>query len=381
MTALAQYHAARAAIAAAMGVNEAAAIRDEMEHVKLYARQVKDKELLADATEIQLRAERRLGELLLAAERAGQLQRQGRPRKALQEKPSRLEGFSSATLAEIGVDYKTSAKTKKTAALAEDAFEAIVHATRERIASGNAIIIAPEPDSEADIIQAAARIRAEKAEKRRNERLRRVIVNSDLSGELPKGRRFPLAYIDPPWRYENPHMGTTGRSIENHYPTMALEDICALPVGDLLLPDAVAFIWTTVPHTYCSVPAVLAAWGITFRSEIAWDKEVMAYGYWTRGQHEKLLICTRGDIPCPHGESCPPSVYRERRGAHSVKPDRFYEIIEGMFPQFLRLPPDEPLMIELFARRARRGWARWGNQAPADDAPAAASNEEERIGA
>jgi hypothetical protein len=42
-----------------------------------------------------------------------------------------------------------------------------------------------------------------------------------------------------------------------------------------------------------------------FRSEMAWDKVIIGTGYWTRGQHEKLLICTRGKIDSPHGSSCP----------------------------------------------------------------------------
>ncbi len=49
---------------------------------------------------------------------------------------------------------------------------------------------------------------------------------------------FPVLYADPPWRYE--HSETPDlRSIENQYPTMPVEDICALevPAAD----DAVLF--------------------------------------------------------------------------------------------------------------------------------------------
>jgi N6-adenosine-specific RNA methylase IME4 len=47
-------------------------------------------------------------------------------------------------------------------------------------------------------------------------------------------------------------------------------------------------------------------------------------------------------------------------GAHSEKPDVFYEIIEEHYPT---LPK-----FEMFARRARDGWASWGNEAPEDEA-------------
>jgi D-alanyl-D-alanine carboxypeptidase len=45
------------------------------------------------------------------------------------------------------------------------------------------------------------------------------------NSELPAGRRFPTVYADPPWRYEHPPMSES-RAVENHYPTMPLEEIC-----------------------------------------------------------------------------------------------------------------------------------------------------------
>jgi len=140
MTALVQYVRARAALAEATRVDEVLPLRDAMEHVKLHARQVQDRALLADATEIQNRAERKLGELIREAETAG-LIRPGRPRKASAENPAGQEGF---TLGEIGVSHKLSSLAQQKASLSERAFEAMVSATRERIVSGKARIIEPE---------------------------------------------------------------------------------------------------------------------------------------------------------------------------------------------------------------------------------------------
>src|SRR6185437_2234475 len=69
------------AIAAAKTFDEVRDIRDEMEHVKLYGRRVKNRELIAEATELQARASRRLGQLLDEAEKLGWIGR-GRPPKA-----------------------------------------------------------------------------------------------------------------------------------------------------------------------------------------------------------------------------------------------------------------------------------------------------------
>ena len=89
-------------------------------------------------------------------------------------------------------------------------------------------------------------------------------------------------------------------------------------------------------------------------------KDKIGLGFFIRGQHELLLIATRGDMPSPLPANRPPSVIAAPRREHSRKPDEAYELIEGMYPE---LPK-----IELFARSTREGWAAWGNEvATADD--------------
>ncbi len=141
MTMLAQYERARAALAEATKVEEVLSIRDELAHVKLYARQIRDRALLADASEFQLRAERRLGVLLAAAKEAGQLVERGRRKLAAEAKPDDVP----ATLEEIGVDKRLSASAQKQAALSDVDFESAVQATRERVISGRAKIVEAAP--------------------------------------------------------------------------------------------------------------------------------------------------------------------------------------------------------------------------------------------
>jgi hypothetical protein len=115
MTQLAAYDRARVALAEATRVDQVLSIRDEIQHVKLYARQIQDKALLEDAIVLQTRTERRLGVLLAAAKEAGQIA-EGRKRK------DDTEG-ERVTLTEIGVDRKLSARAQKAAALDDDHFE------------------------------------------------------------------------------------------------------------------------------------------------------------------------------------------------------------------------------------------------------------------
>lgn len=212
---------------------------------------------------------------------------------------------------------------------------------------------------EKEILEKAKAIRAEKAAVRREERLDRLAEISKGNAELSTDVRYPIIYADPPWRYENPPMGGTNRSIENHYPTMTLEEICALPVAELATEDALLYLWATAPKL-AECMKVIEAWGFEYRTNLVWDKEVIGMGYHARNQHEILLVAKRGEIPPPEAGKQPASVHRERRGDHSAKPTFYYEMIEAAYPQ---LPK-----IELFCRSPRDGWAVWGNQSEVADA-------------
>ena len=168
-----------------------------------------------------------------------------------------------------------------------------------------------------------------------------------------------MLYADPPWHFEvyNQESGVE-RAAGNHYSTMTLEEICALPVSDLATQAAVLFLWTTAPHLQESFQA-LAAWGFEYKTNIVWVKDKIGLGYFVRNQHELLLVATRGDMPSPLPANRPPSVINTPRREHSRKPDEAYELIERMYPELPR--------IELFARHARPGWDCWGNEAPAQN--------------
>lgn len=185
--------------------------------------------------------------------------------------------------------------------------------------------------------------------KRRNKAETIAANNQPIENSLGT---FNVLYADPPWRYE--HSVTDSRQIENQYPTMSLDDICALPIGEITEPDAVLLLWATSPKL-AEAMQVIDAWGFTYRSCMVWDKERMGMGYYARQQHELLLIAARGNLPVPEAANRPRSVIRiERDEKHSAKPHEFYQIIERMYPEYRK--------VELFARERRPDWAAWGNQ-------------------
>ena len=103
---------------------------------------------------------------------------------------------------------------------------------------------------------------------RRAARVARVLAHAGAP-DLTTLQPVPVLYADPPWRYEA--SPTASRAIENHYDTMTLDDICALPVSAAATPDAVLFLWAPSPKL-AEAQQVITAWGFTHRTSAVWVK-------------------------------------------------------------------------------------------------------------
>ena len=204
---------------------------------------------------------------------------------------------------------------------------------------------------EKEILRASKEIRARRAEERRDERMETLAAIATGNRGLDGVGTYPVIFADPPWRYD--YAETDTRAIENQYPTMPIEDICALPLASIATDDCVLFLWATSPKLIEALD-VVKAWGFTYKTCMVWAKDKIGMGYYARQQHELLLIATRGAPPTPAPADRPSSVITATRGEHSAKPDEFYAVIERMYPA---LPK-----IELFCRSPRDGWSAWGNQ-------------------
>ena len=167
---------------------------------------------------------------------------------------------------------------------------------------------------------------------------------------------FNVIYADPAWPYSN--TGVHGAA-EDHYDTMTVSDICELPSKiDLQIADnAVLFMWSTNP-TLVDAFQVVKAWGFEYKTNMVWVKTDLVKpgsGFYVRGRHELLFICTRGSF-LPLVDVAPPigSVITAPVQEHSRKPDEAYDIIERLYPGCNYL--------ELFARHTRPGWVAWGDE-------------------
>lgn len=163
---------------------------------------------------------------------------------------------------------------------------------------------------------------------------------------------YGVIYADPPWRYDN---GTPGREIERHYQTMSDEEICAIDVP--CAKDAILYLWATAPRLESAL-AVMKAWGFHYKTQAVWDKVKVGMGFWFRGQHEILMVGTRGNVSPPPQALRIPSVIHCPRGRHSSKPELVRDKIAEWYPDAKRL--------EMFSRMKRPGWDSLGNQVEHD---------------
>lgn len=186
----------------------------------------------------------------------------------------------------------------------------------------------------------------------------------------PQGQ-FPVIYADPPWFYR---AGITGRHAGNHYDLMHLDDIAALPVGDLAAKDCALFLWVIRPMLPQAL-YVVHRWGFDFNTRVfTWVKTSRkslysypwALGHWSRAQTEDVWLCTRGkprrrwtgtgvaELLAEWSDEGQQDVKWSPREEHSQKPDDIPDRIEQLLPG---------PYLELFGRRSRGPeWTVWGNQ-------------------
>lgn len=113
---LVKYDAACRAVAELKTIDECKEFANYAEAARAYARQAQNRQLEIDACEVRVRAERRLGQILLELKKGGHIARQG-----LRDQTAHGQR-KIPRLAELGVDHNTSAIAQRLALLPEARF-------------------------------------------------------------------------------------------------------------------------------------------------------------------------------------------------------------------------------------------------------------------
>ena len=169
-------------------------------------------------------------------------------------------------------------------------------------------------------------------------------------------KQYAVIYADPPWRYSSKNCQGAA---EKHYPTMHINNLCALPVAALAAPDSALFLWATFPQLPEAL-RLIRAWGFKYKTvAFVWlkknkksDSWFYGLGFWTRSNAELCLLATKG-----HPKRQAANVHQfiiSPVEEHSKKPDAARDKIVALMGDLPR--------VELFARQACPGWDVWGNE-------------------
>ena len=167
---------------------------------------------------------------------------------------------------------------------------------------------------------------------------------------------YDVIVADPPWRFDNWSKKGEGKNAVSHYNCMSIEDIKALPVGDLATQNAILVLWATNPMLDRAFE-VMKAWNFKFKTAGTWVKlttnEKLAFGtgYILRSANEPFLI---GTIGKPGFSNSVRSVCAGTR-EHSRKPDEMIDMVEVLAGAHTK-------KLELFSRTDRPGWDAWGDE-------------------
>lgn len=178
------------------------------------------------------------------------------------------------------------------------------------------------------------------------------------------GKKYKIIYADPPWQYRVYSKKGQGRSAENHYHTMNIKDIMALPVDKIADKDCILFLWITFPCLKEGIE-VMERWGFKYKTcGFNWVKRnkkkntyFMGLGFWTRSNSEVCLIGTKGQ-PKRVSKSVS-QICDARITEHSRKPAEIRERIVELCGELPR--------IELFARDKVKGWDSLGDEIDGKD--------------
>lgn len=178
------------------------------------------------------------------------------------------------------------------------------------------------------------------------------------------GKKYKIIYADPPWQYRVYSKKGQGRSAENHYHTMNIKDIMALPVDKIADKDCILFLWITFPCLKERIE-VMERWGFKYKTcGFNWVKRnkkkntyFIGLGFWTRSNSEVCLIGTKGQ-PKRVSKSVS-QICDARIMEHSKKPAEIRERIVELCGELPR--------IELFARDKVKGWDSLGDEIDGKD--------------
>lgn len=200
---------------------------------------------------------------------------------------------------------------------------------------------------EREILEAAKRIRLQKAEVRRAE----IQAIAATQVHIPAGK-FSTIVIDPPWPMEKIERDVAPDQVAFDYPTMSEDQLAAFPVADMAADDCHLFCWTT--HKFLPMSLrLLDAWGFRYVLTMVWHKPGGFQPFGLPQYNCEFAIYARRGTPTFADTKAFNVCFQAPRREHSRKPDEFYDLIHRV---------TTGPRIDVFSREARDGFDGYGNE-------------------
>lgn len=223
----------------------------------------------------------------------------------------------------------------------------------ERKLKGAALVIDARPDLADQVERGEIKLAEAVREIKRTEVIEKLeSVEAREQKEL--AGQYDVIVIDPPWPMQKIERDVAPNQVAFEYPVMREDEIAALkmPAAD----DCHMWLWTT--HKFLPMALrLLDAWGFKYVCTFVWHKPGGFQPIGLPQYNCEFALYARKGSPKFIDTKALPVCFNAPRGAHSEKPEHFYDVIRRV---------TAGRRIDIFNRREIDGFDVWGKEAPGD---------------
>jgi N6-adenosine-specific RNA methylase IME4 len=344
----------RLAIREVKDLSEIRKLIDQGEALKAYAKSAKmSAEIQSDIAELNLIAERRLGEISSALEKS----KGGEWTHKEHSSAVRTSGSKTAALADVNVTRQRASEAEKLAKIDEGVFNTLLKASRVTNIPKKDIekIAELEPEKQRAVADKISTGEAKSvSEAVRQDKLETVKENlEDISAKKAKKLQgvYDVIVIDPPWKMEKIERDERPRQAGFDYPTMSEDELAGLKIPSA--DNCHVFLWATHKHLPLAF-RLLENWKFKYVCTFVWHKNggFQPFGL-PQYNCEFCLYAHKGSpkfIDFKNFFTC----FNADRTGHSEKPEVFYETLRRV---------TAGRRLDMYSRRDIKGFDAWGNEA------------------